>query len=622
MQLINPCRNLISLEDLSGHSDLMPYLDTIDTIGILTEKSKSHIDFGCYAYLTRKTIDGLTYVDPSTLDSSRVVLLQNLLDDIANDLRSGQKRIISVWSSDLNNLRPFFTWLDSNAPSSSLSNEHEINLRYAEYTQYLLLLKSQNKDLDDYTSRRQHAARKFFRLASTNPKFSLGRGVPIIARPVGRPVPPPEEEAVTQNLTMAYLLFTQLADFVLDFSPYPLELKLPKEVIKVIPCTTLALINSRLSQRDSMQSPNWRWDYETGTINSAEYIAEKYGYTLSKATSEVGRATKYLKDSNDFPHHHRRLILGSWAQTGFQILMLSATGIDLESLRTLPWSEDIVSVPSERQGFRVYKARAQKSVYFEIQSAFVPMFNKYLKLRSFILNGRKCNLLFFRIQNDIPLKIDDQFLQTYHDRVSHMLDSSLPRIVATEYRKYKANWILDTEGPEVASLVSQNTLRVFNNRYSSPAKSIRQKEFTKLFTYISDLADSVAADIVKTPPGSCIDVQNPMDIGLNIGVEKDCTTFWGCVFCIHYALHADAEDLTKLKSMAYTIETIRVNSLDFTPALAATLERVKFYIKLILEQNSDLIAIECEIDKQLANGSLHPYWQAYIDLWALTGKIK
>ena len=74
--------------------------------------------------------------------------------------------------------------------------------------------------------------------------------------------------------------------------------------------------------------------------------------------------------------------------------------------------------------------------------------------------------------------------------------------------------------------------------------------------------------------------------------------------------------------MAYTIETIRVNSLDFTPALAATLERVKFYIKLILEQNSDLIAIECEIDKQLANGSLHPYWQAYIDLWALTGKIK
>ncbi|OWP72928.1 hypothetical protein CEC48_04405 [Pseudomonas sp. K2I15] len=301
--------------------------------------------------------------------------------------------------------------------------------------------------------------------------------------------------------------------------------------------------------------------------------------------------------------------------------MLSATGMDLESFRNIPWSNDIISVPSEQQGFRVYKARAQKYVYFEVQSAFVPLLNKYLKLRSYVLNGKNSKYLFVRIHNGIPSKICDQFLQTYHDRVSHMLDASLPRITSTEYRKYKANWVLDTKGTQVASLVMQNTHRVFSNRYSSSAKKIRQKEFTKLYAYITDLSESEIDDTINTPSGACIGGQVPIDIGTNIGLDKDCSTFWGCLFCVHYALHADAEDLHKLKSMAYTIEVVRDNSSDFTPALSETLNRAKYYINLILEQNPDLIVTDRIIDKQLADGSLHSYWQAYVNLWALTGKI-
>lgn len=622
MNFINPCRNIISVQELIDNQDLSQYLNVIETIGILTEKNKTFIDFGSYAYLNRKTIGGCTHVNPSSLDPARVCLLQNLLDDIANDLRSGQKRIISIWSSDLYHLKPFFSWLDCEASNNSLSNEYELNSRYAEYTKHLLMLKSQNQNLDDFTSRRQHAARKFFRLASTNPKFSLGQGVPVIARPEGRPVPPPEEAAVTENLTMAYQLFTQLSDFVLSAAPFPFTLKLPKESVTVLPCTTWVLTKSRLSQRDSMQSPNWRWDYETGSINSVEYVQKKYGYKPSKAKDEVAKAVKNLVSANENAHHNKRHLLASWAQTGFQILMLSATGMDLESFRNIPWSNDIISVPSERQGFRVYKARAQKYVYFEIQSAFVPLLNKYLKLRSYILNGKNSNYLFFRIQNETPFRICDQFLQTYHDRVSHMLDASMPRITSTEYRKYKATWVLDTKGTQVASLVAQNTHRVFSNRYSSSAKKTRQKEFTRLYTYLTDLSETVIDDTINTPSGGCVGGQTPIDIGTNIGLEKDCSTFWGCLFCTHYALHADAEDLYKLRSMTYTIEVVRDNSFDFTPELSETLSRAKYYTSLILEQNPDLIATDKKIDEQLAEGSLYSYWQAYINLWALTGKIK
>lgn len=621
-QLINPCRTIISLEELIETKDLTPYLDEIEKVAIYTEKNKSYINFGCYAYLKRESVNDCTYVDPSTLDPARVFLLQNLLDDIANDLRTGKKRIISVWSSDLNYLNSFFYWLDSVAPSNSLTNEHELNLRYAEYTAHLLQLKAQNNNLDDFTSRRQHAARKFFRLASTNPKFSLGQGVPIIARTGGRPTPPPKEQAVTENLAMAYQLFNQLTDFVLGFAPYPFTLILPKESVYVLPCNTWALTKARLAQRALMEHPNWRWDYETGQLNTLEYVAGKYGYQRSKAKTEIAKSAKHLKEANEDSHHRRRLILATWAQTGFQILMLSTTGMDLESFRNLPWSDDIISVPSDRQGFRVYKARAKKHVYFEIQSAFVPMLNKYLKLRNFILNGKASEYLFFRIHNNTTLRIDDQFLQTYHDRISHMLDRSLPRITAIEYRKYKANWILDNKGLEVASLVSQNTPKVFSNRYSSSARGIRLKEFTRFYSFLTELSDAAIHSSLNTPSGSCVDGQKPTDIGSNAGVEKDCNTFWGCLFCTHYGLHADAEDLYKLKSIGYVIEIIRDNTQDFTTALLETMERAKFYINLILDENPELNEVNAEIDKKLNGGSLYSYWQAYIDLWALTGKIK
>src|SRR5471030_869740 len=622
MDYVDPCLYLISMQELIDSDDLTPSLNAIESLGILTKKHQNYIDFGCYAYLARKSIDGRTHVITSTLDPARVYLLQNLLDDIANDLRTGRKRIVSVWTSILGNLKPIFTWLDTQAKSNSLETAQDLNLRFAEYTTYLLELKETGNQFDDLSSRRQYAARKFFQLASTDPKLSLGQGVPIILRPIAKPVPPPEESAVTENLAMAYQLFTQLTDFVLDFNPYPLKLTLPKETVHVIPCNTWTMINARLDTRDQMQSPNWCWDYKNGKLNSVEYVQIKYKYLPSKAKQQLTKAASYLASANNDPRHHRRITLGSWARSAFQILMLSTTGMDLESFRNLPWDDDIISIPSDRQGFRIYKARAGKTVYFEIQSTFVPLFNKYLKLRRFILNGTKCRHLFFRINHGIALKIDDKFLQTYHDLISHMLDASLPRLTATEYRKYKANWILDRKGPAVASLVMQNTIPVFASRYSSSARKTRLTEFTKLFTYISSLSQSVLDTINDTPSGGCIGDQTPEDIGTNLGLEKNCKTFWCCLFCTHYALHADAEDLYKLKSMIFAIELVRENSQDFTPALEQTLDRAKSYVKLVIEQNPELIEVEQNIEKQLAAGTLYSYWQAYVNLWSVTGAIK
>ncbi|HEN8800264.1 TPA: hypothetical protein U8251_002863 [Pseudomonas putida] len=621
MNYINPCTTYISLSDLATTSDQSHYLENVETVGIFTEKNKGLVDYGCYAFSDRTIINGLTYVNPASLVPSRVYLLQNLLDDIGLSLRNKSKREVSVWNSVIRHLKPFFYWLDNESWIKSIHSDFYLEQLYDEYTDYLLEIKSKNTDNHDWTSRQQHAAKKFLSLASSTPKFVVGRGAPKLIRPISQPVSPPNESDVTANLSMAYQLFTQLSAFVLNKAPYPFELTIPKETVFILPCTTWTLNKSRLSTRDQMDSPNWCWDYRLGTLNTVEFVQKKYGYKPTIARRELARASNRLQKANVDFRHIRRMNLASLAQDAFQILILSATGVNLETLRDIPWNSDVISVPSERQGFRIFKARAGKEIYFEIQSSFIPLLNSYLKLRLFILNGLSCSLLFFRVYKGKALKIDDQFLPTYYDTIQKMLAPDLPRLTATEYRKYKANWVLDRKGPIVASLVAQNRLETFHKSYASSSKKNQQVEFTAFFSYITDLTQGAFHEEQKTPTGGCAGDKIPTDLIVGKGVEKNCKTYWGCLFCSNYVLHADNEDLYKLKSLEYCLTLIEHSSQNFTDALQETLDQAKAYISLILSESPELQSASDEIDKKLLDGTLYPYWQAYVDLWTLTGQI-
>ncbi|MBA6105913.1 hypothetical protein [Pseudomonas monteilii] len=595
------------------------YLDDIESVGIETENKTTYIDFGAYAYKNRIKIDGKNRVSTSSLDPNRKAMLQNLFDDISSDLRTGKKKIITIWTTVLRVMKPIFYWLDNLASSNSLSSSEDIKARYEEYT-YFLINSKPNLSARS-RARLQEASRYFFRLASSEPRLSIGQGVPRL-KGGQNPTLPPEEKIVTENLAMAYQLFTQLSGFVLDVLPYPFSLKLPDEAVNIIPCNIWVMPKHRLAKRGISEQGNWVWDYESGEINKVELVQEKYGYDSYTASREILAAKNQLDSANINPRSAHRLRLASLARTGFQVLMLSATGANISEFIKFPWNSDIISVPGERQGFRAYKARARKEVYFELQSSFVPLLNRYLKLRSFLLEGRHCSTLFFREGKEQFRKIDPQFLVTYYRQIKKMLSPAMQPITATEFRKYKSNWIIDRKGVITASEVMQNTPKVVELHYSGSNKKKHQAEFTKFYSYMTRLSADSAGLISSTSSGACLNLGYPEDDGSGLGVDKNCDDFYGCAFCKYYGLHADEEDLRKLHSMVAALELVQENSADFSDALNQTLTRTRGNISSILKSSPDLNDTNERIASDIKNGNLDPFWQAQVNLWIITGKIR
>lgn len=594
-------------------------LNEIKTIGIETHNKKAVLAFGCYAFRNRIERDGKQLVAPESLDTDRVHLLQNLLDEIASDLRTGRMKKITVWTSVLRHLKPVFHWLDNVATNNDLGNTESINKRYEEYTKYLIHHRQDFEDTTRYLL--QKSARRFFFLAAHGPSHSLGQGVPRIT-PKSNAVLPPNENAVTENLAIAYQLFTQLSDFVLNTLPYPFGLNLPNETVKVLPCTIWALPRQRLARRTELTNGNWIWDYESGTINSVEFVQQHYGYSKRVANREIKKAESQLELANSATRSIHRLRMASLAKEAFQVLMLSATGANPSPFRKFPWTTDIISTPSERQGFRIYKDRASKEVYFELQSSFIPLFNKYLKLRQYLLNGKHCETLFFREHKSVIRKIHPLFLYTYHIKVTSMLAPDLQAITPTEYRKYKCNWVLDRHGPIIASTVMQNTPSVITMNYGGANKKKQQTEITSFFSYMANISKEQLSRITTTASGGCLSQGSPKENGSYQGIEKDCTNYWGCTFCGNYVLHADEEDLFKLHSISTVIGLAKESSIDFSTELEQTAQRVSDNIAMILEKRPDLLSSNHELIEKVSNGYLHPFWQAQVDLWAIIGKIK
>lgn len=617
--LIDPCNHAISLDDLLADEYWIGYLENIENIAILTPERQSVVDFGCYVYSDRDVIDGFTLVNPDSLSSYRRIFFSNLLDSIADSLRRGTRQI-TIRNNYLSCFPNFFKWIDAPEQPLKFDCDADANACYKGFTSYLYQRVNNGSLTPNQAKRIQHAAKQTLLWGlEDNRRFAMG--VPNLKHYRSNPIIPPEEFVVTENLSLATCLFEQIADFLLEHRDYPLDLALPDETVKVIPAAMWMMHAARVERRAEMKSPNWLWNYETGMFNTIGFVQEKYGYTESIAIRELNRAKKQLRTANANPKSAPRIRLAYWACTAFQLIMLSVTGADLESFRNFPKVEKMLSMPSLRHGFRTFKNRANKEVEFEVEAIFLPSLQKYSRLRKFILGDLDCEFLFFRIHKGQALRISDKFLQDYFLLAKHMIAPNIPKVTARELRKYKMHWMLEHQGTIIASDAAQNSIPVFEKHYSEPTKNQTVKEFTAFYSYIRHLTDSAVSAIEPSPAGGCLEKHPVKVTNLDAVLEPNCNNFWGCFFCEHYVLHADADDLYKLKSIEYLLQEIEKSESGLSAELKLTLSRVTHYIDKITQHSPRLRDAGIALDLKIQSGYLHPFWDAQLNLLAALGKI-
>lgn len=617
---------VINIKDLiqGALSDTINIFD-YSTLAIKFESLANPLDIGAWCYQNRLRVNHsqrLVRLD-SILDH-RKVRIENFLDKIILELTSGKKE--SSLIQELKNFERFIDWCDNSGHSHFFCNEKKANttvIAFIEYQKGLLRVHSRSI-LTAVTA--QNNAIKWLASSLGVDQSMLIEGLVLLKKnmsSVNSTVSPLNKDVMHQLKCYEQIL-NQISDILINQKPLPYLLELTNQSVWLMPQKKVFATAAMLKSRQNWPNKYYAYDYLNGCISQPEEIEHLYDEARKKysAQTAVKSAITLKHQVNTTPRHYIRIFLFNYAQAAFYNLFLANTGMNSKQAFEMTWSEEFIT-KNTCQGFKTIKQRAKgKTQNFEITSTFLPTFKLYLKLRSFILDGNDYPKLFVcHFNGKVTTKgmNRDYLTNLTRKQLAHLIGCK--PIPPRAWRAYKSVKALEqTRGDiKTTSDLLQNTPTTLIKSYGNVSIGIATKEFQKFYKRLVNRAEVMTT---PTPSGNCTDLHNPETT--HSSIKPDCKSFELCLFCEHYAYHADREDIHKLLSMKYVIlETKQLASSKehfdklFSEVLFRIDELVNEAISRQLISNDDLGGIK----KMISSEELSPYWQQKLDLLSLIGAI-
>lgn len=434
-------------------------------------------------------------------------------------------------------------------------------------------------------------------------------------------------------LALSQSLFDCLCDLVLNHRPFPYKLDLPKSLgwsqshLWLFP-NSLWRLPPHLSDPAIRQkmgtSANWAYDYQHGCVCTVDEIWDRYKVPTESAKRKwaakaVQAAQRQIDASNADPRDHWRFHLAKLAHNAFCWLLHANTGgnqqpiLDLETDGTL---DKVVA----NQGFREIKFRASgKDVPITIPISFMPSLQRFMELRTWLLNGASCPHLFFtfgsRGKRKPSIERASEAILSNHNNVLRGLD---PRLIAIRAKRIRAtvnDQLLRNNDASVVAKVLGHTEATELKKYGRGSQVDHRVEMTYVLEKISAVAKKqviipIRADLGKNAKeleqgGGCAHYGHPEAMIDDPALKPDCAG--GCWFCNHRMLVADELDARKVASAAFVMEQLILG-----PQHEAKLR------PLIIKCETDLESIartrDCRaMAERVRNdvyeyGNLTPYW--------------
>ncbi|MFM0665843.1 hypothetical protein [Paraburkholderia sediminicola] len=569
-------------------------------------------------------------VDLQSFDRSRLEPVRAVIQCFSEAITSGGIRVTTA-GSWANCYRLFMNYAESNGYSDALSEPHQATRAFHSYIEHLRE-RIRTNTLSPTTARHyQNDAMKV--LSSVLGIDTLHQGVDLIQASVRdiRNTEPPSDDQKGKVLALCHALFEGMSTLCLESQPYPFGLTVPRfvgtlnDVLWIVPARQWCMPPHRLAVRESLGTPLWAFDFETGTVSPAEKIEHRYS-AKDLAKRAVKDAKAAIVRANGTVRNVFRINAAFTAHNAFVFLFLLNTGMSWGSIAELPWDEDY-EIGVERQGFRTIKYRAAgRIVSFEIQGVFLPAFKKFLALRKYLLDGRKFASLFLNRplsarENSMEFELErlpDSGLwvwKTYGTLLNIYPD--LPVLGSRKFRVGKTDFFLrKKEDPVIVARVMQNSVKTVLASYSAGSPKVQEDEFAMFFDGLQAAViakDEKIENGVEIPAGNCSARGSPHQ-PRNAPISSDCRTPEGCLFCDKYKVHADERDIRKLASCRYCIERtahLADSQEQFQELFGLILDRIQELLDEIDRRSPDLVA---RILREVDAGELDPYWSGKLEM--------
>ena len=368
----------------------------------------------------------------------------------------------------------------------------------------------------------------------------------------------------------------------------------------------------------------------------------------SKVAKDLSLSQASLGAANEDERHWYRLVVAGLAAKAYASLFLMITGATPTEFEQFIYADalDVVRSPIKKELSAVkFRAGGRSTLYNIGRDTGLPLLKEYLKLREWILNGAEHKRLFFAMPMSTEpastnKKISEfkasESMKTFFDFISGVfLDPTVPRLSPRKMRKHKSIG-MHTAGvsPSTVAASLNHSETVNLSTYAEATPDQQDAEFSQFWQAMHHAAQVVrersqrpADGTIATAAGHCDGFSQPTplrDSGA-VAIEPDCRSQYGCLYCEHYICHSDEEDLHKIVSLQYVINSVRKAAPDAEHAEALFKElsiRIEFILEALGERS---VAVKQTVEAVKAivfeYGELTPFWERRLSRYEKIGVV-
>lgn len=641
----------------------MEFLPTDDNVHIMRPELSVLNVFDKYASCSRTLdIGSLCYtkrgsklpqhiscpVDLASLDKHRIPIARFMLEEL-------RKRPASTAIGSFGEFSRFMDWIDAQEQAYEFNNIVSMRSAYFAYTANLLM-RVRKSGINDSpiklntASSYQRAAR--FIIASTtglSEKEVKGFATYITqnrgnSKHISLELPDSDTQARTFATLVCYV--EEAYRVLVEGAPLPLKIVSPDNPTYYLWSVHFASKNpDHFSIVKLLESsphfPSWA------------DVTRHFGLDWRAATTIIERSrfdqTRYrIEDRNSDLRSFTRIRLGIHAITAGFLAFIAATGCNTSVAKQLRLTslEIVPTTQGKRMSGVKYRAKG-KTVLPEFGARFSSVFDKYLKIRDWLIANEKTSLVFpipvstHRSRDSISV-VSTSALRAFKQHLGKVLPNTV-WINPTQWRKNISYQYIKLSGGDMLLTAEKlgNTVETIRQSYSRPALEDYAKEMTSFFEAMHQSAIDRTRSASKIPVTILDESRHDSETNIGACTRKtltepehangfthhaptpNCESPETCIFCTHYGVHADAQDIRRLLSLRYIIEVTNDNeSADhLLSSSAPTKHRIDEILSEIADTERSYADKITEINSEIATGKLDPFWAIHFDTLVVLGAI-
>lgn len=365
-----------------------------------------------------------------------------------------------------------------------------------------------------------------------------------------------------------------------------------------------------------------------------DFIEKAHSYYLSRPGQFSSNSHKYETPISFDPRNERALLTKTMVMSAMSFM--AVTGANLQPVLDLEIGT-LQFLPTQK-GFRSsgckYRAKG-KEVIPEFGLRYAPVFKKILELRDVILDGEKSPWLFVRRdKNNNLAKIATNQVDSSRGsaKLFRRLYPNRKWITARKWRNNKGLLInrVSKGDTQIAAEMLGHDEKTNIKHYNQVSFSEAAKELANFFNRVFESAIRRTRNVSLIPVKITDQAQRTMSGGCvggesspvraegftNNSPAPNCESKENCLFCKHYAVHADIEDCFKLLSLRFIAVLLKETQPfeQWERKWGVLAHRIDEILDQITQANNlvqkELPALKDKIEE----GELHPFWDLHLEM--------